>query len=101
MCSTNSLSHPAGCGFALCGLAWANAGIQKQASVNLGAVQDMKKTRRAKVPVEAYKDGPDGLKLYDVKLGDGALAQARLTQRLMKTAGAKHPRAPTRMLASS
>ena len=39
--------------------------------------QDMKKVRRLKVPEEAYKDGPDGLKIYDMKLGDGALAQVR------------------------
>ena len=51
-----------------------SAPIQR-AILSLRAVQDMSKTRRAKVPAEAYQDGPDGLKLYDVKLGDGALAQ--------------------------
>jgi len=44
--------------------------------------QDMSKRGRAKIPEEAYKDGPDGLKLYDVKLGDGALAQVGSAQLL-------------------
>ena len=44
----------------------------------------MKKRGRAKIPEEAYKDGPDGLKLYDVKLGDGALAQVGVAQFLSK-----------------
>ena len=40
-------------------------------------LQDMKKSRRAKIPLDQYTDGPDGLKFYVVKLGAGALAQAR------------------------
>ena len=40
-------------------------------------LQELNKQRRVKVPPEAYKDGPDGLKLYDVKLGDGAVADVR------------------------
>jgi len=44
----------------------------------------MSRKGRAKVPEEAYKDGPDGLKLYDVKLGDGALAQVGSAQSLSK-----------------
>ena len=37
----------------------------------------MKKSRRVKIPEEAYQDGPDGLKIYDVKLGSGALVTVR------------------------
>ena len=30
-----------------------------------------------RIPLEAYSDGPDGLKIYEVKLGDGPLAEVR------------------------
>eukprot|EP01023_Acetabularia_acetabulum_P021355 TRINITY_DN211_c0_g4_i3.p2 TRINITY_DN211_c0_g4~~TRINITY_DN211_c0_g4_i3.p2 ORF type:complete len:212 (-),score=42.58 TRINITY_DN211_c0_g4_i3:235-870(-) len=48
---------------------------QQQAHALPGFKKDLNKGRKSITPLSDYTDGPNGLKLYDVKLGDGQLAE--------------------------
>ncbi|KAK9816576.1 hypothetical protein WJX72_002142 [[Myrmecia] bisecta] len=60
---------------ATAGVAVLVSALQAAPAEALGFKKDLKKTRRVKVPESEYKDGPQGLKYYDVVPGSGALAK--------------------------
>eukprot|EP01024_Parvocaulis_polyphysoides_P020451 TRINITY_DN19567_c1_g1_i3.p1 TRINITY_DN19567_c1_g1~~TRINITY_DN19567_c1_g1_i3.p1 ORF type:complete len:129 (-),score=16.81 TRINITY_DN19567_c1_g1_i3:467-853(-) len=61
-------------------LIWQSVGvatllIDTEAQALPGFKKDLNKGRKQKTPLSDYTEGPQGLKLYDVKVGEGQLAE--------------------------